>query len=175
MKNCNSCGVEKPLPSFNKDKRLKSGYAGMCKDCYKAKYAEKYAGKYDYGDKYKKRNEYSSRKRYMSKYNKKRRASDPLFVIKSRYRSRLWAALNKKSNSSSSILGCDWDELLVHLLLTLDKSERILFIQKKEEYHIDHIIPISSAKNELDVEVLNHYTNLQLLTKKQNILKGSSV
>ena len=35
-------------------------------------------------------------------------------------------------------------------------------------WDIDHIIPISSAKNEDDIIKLNHYTNLQPLCSKFN-------
>ena len=35
-------------------------------------------------------------------------------------------------------------------------------------WDIDHIIPISSAKTEDDLYILNHYTNLQPLCSKVN-------
>lgn len=35
-------------------------------------------------------------------------------------------------------------------------------------WDIDHIIPISTAKNEEDIIRLNHYTNLQPLCSKVN-------
>jgi len=35
-------------------------------------------------------------------------------------------------------------------------------------WDIDHIIPLSSAKNEEDIIILNHYTNLQPLCSKVN-------
>jgi hypothetical protein len=39
--------------------------------------------------------------------------------------------------------------------------------------HIDHIIPISTAKTEQDVIKLNHYTNLQWLIDKDNLKKSN--
>ena len=44
MKCCTTCGIEKTLSDFNKDKNLKDGHAYCCKDCvriYKKKYREK--------------------------------------------------------------------------------------------------------------------------------------
>ena len=41
------------------------------------------------------------------------------------------------------------------------------------EWHIDHIIPISYAKSELEIYELNHYSNLQPLWSKDNLSKGN--
>ena len=39
-------------------------------------------------------------------------------------------------------------------------------------WHIDHIIPLSSAKTIEEVEKLNHYTNLRPMWGSDNIKKG---
>jgi hypothetical protein len=43
------------------------------------------------------------------------------------------------------------------------------------EWHIDHIIPLSSAKNESDLYKLFHYTNLQPLWAFDNLSKGNKI
>jgi hypothetical protein len=43
------------------------------------------------------------------------------------------------------------------------------------EWHIDHIIPLSSAKNENDVYTLCHYTNLQPLWAEENLRKSNKI
>ena len=40
-------------------------------------------------------------------------------------------------------------------------------------WHVDHIIPLDSAKNEEDVKRLMHYTNLQPLWALDNIKKSN--
>ena len=46
----------------------------------------------------------------------------------------------------------------------------------KEEYtedmQLDHIIPISWAINEVEVYTLNHYSNFQIITAKENRTKS---
>ena len=42
---------------------------------------------------------------------------------------------------------------------------------EKNKYHIDHIVPLATAQTEEDVIKLCHYTNLQLLTAKDNLEK----
>ena len=41
------------------------------------------------------------------------------------------------------------------------------------DIHIDHIKPISLAKTEEEVYLLNHYTNLQPLWAEENIKKSN--
>jgi len=41
------------------------------------------------------------------------------------------------------------------------------------EWHIDHIIPLSSAETEQEIIKLCHYTNLQPLWAFDNISKGN--
>ena len=46
---------------------------------------------------------------------------------------------------------------------------------KHDGWHIDHIIPLSSAKNEENVYKLCHYTNLQPLWATENYKKGKKI
>ena len=42
-------------------------------------------------------------------------------------------------------------------------------------WHLDHIIPLASAKNKEEIIKLNHYTNLQPLWAIENLKKGSQI
>ena len=41
--------------------------------------------------------------------------------------------------------------------------------------HVDHIVPLKTAKTENDIIRLNHYTNLQLLKAEYNLHKGAKL
>jgi hypothetical protein len=42
-------------------------------------------------------------------------------------------------------------------------------------WHIDHIIPLSSAESDDELKKLCHYTNLQPLWAKENIVKRNKI
>jgi hypothetical protein len=45
----------------------------------------------------------------------------------------------------------------------------------RDKWHIDHIIPLASAKSPEEVEKLCHYTNLQPLWASDNMSKGAKL
>ena len=47
--------------------------------------------------------------------------------------------------------------------------------ENRNEWHIDHIIPLSSSKTEEDVFKLCHYTNLQPLWVNENLQKSNKI
>ena len=47
--------------------------------------------------------------------------------------------------------------------------------ENQGEWHIDHKIPLSSAKTEEELYKLCHFTNLQPMWAIENIKKGSKI
>ena len=45
----------------------------------------------------------------------------------------------------------------------------------RNEWHIDHIIPLSFVKNESELLIINHFTNLRPLWIIDNQIKSDSV
>jgi hypothetical protein len=115
---------------------------------------------------------------YSNNYQKNRRKSDPTFKIIYNFRARLNGFLKKeklnKNNSTYEMLGCTPLQLKEHL------ESKFTDNMSWENYgyygwHIDHIIPLSSAKNEEELKKLCHYTNLQPLWCSDNLSKGSKI
>ena len=76
----------------------------------------------------------------------------------------------KKSDKSENILGCTLQEFIEYLQSLFTDG---MTLENHGEWHIDHKIPIASAKTEGDIIRLNHYSNLQPLWAKDNYSKGS--
>lgn len=108
-------------------------------------------------------------------YSKIRRQSNPMYRLTENCRGRLREILFisnlKKKSKTFDIVGCSPEFLKKYLegLFTEGMSwENYGYYG----WHIDHIIPLSSANTEEEIYKLCHYTNLQPLWCKDNLLKG---
>lgn len=115
-----------------------------------------------------------------NEYCKKRKLLDPLFKLKSNIRSLIRNYINnagyKKNTKSQVILGCSFEQLKHHLEAQFEPwmnwdnygNPKDGIFELNKTWDIDHIIPIASAKCEVDILRLNHYTNLQPLCSYYN-------
>ena len=108
----------------------------------------------------------------------KERRKDPVFKLITNLRSRTSFILKRKTLVKKSklleILGCSLPELKKHLekqfKLGMNWDNNTL-----RGWHVDHIIPLASAKTREEVELLCHYTNLQPLWALENIIKSDKI
>lgn len=200
---CVQCKTAKNLIDFNKNKRQNDGLQTTCKVCQKEytrknkehlqiyyndwlknnwqikslsnkKYRQYHK---EYFKSYQK--EYRSQESFKKQRNlaeKELRKKSPLFAIKNNLRRRINSILNgkKKSKSTEKLLGCSYKEFIIYL------EQQFTDGMNWENYglfgwHIDHIVPLSSAQNQEQLEKLCHYTNLQPLWAKDNLSKGSKI
>ena len=188
---CSKCGRELPLDNFYKYNRGKYGVFSECKDCYKARVKEYYEQnkekiilrtkeyqeknkeqiKLDKKEYHEKNREVISKKHY--EYVNKRLKEDELFSFIYRARGLIYKSVARKGytkkSKTSEIVGCTFEQLKEHLENTWYNNYGTPY--NGEPVHIDHIIPLSSAKNEEDVIKLCHYTNLQYLKPEDNLKK----
>lgn len=112
-------------------------------------------------------------KEKINNYVKNRLKEDEIYYLKDKIRRRINEVLRKKDlnkcKNSKDIIGCSWNELKEHLEKKFDKG---MNWSNKGKWHIDHIIPISTAKSKEEVYRLNHYTNLQPLWAEDNLKKS---
>jgi len=107
-----------------------------------------------------------------------KRKNNPNFKIIDNMRTRIHSALNyhklTKNQKTINLLGCSAEEFWIHL------EKQFTYGMTKENHgrngwHIDHIVPLSSAKNQQELEKLLHYTNCRPLWAKDNLIKGNKI
>ena len=118
---------------------------------------------------------------YKQKYNKRQReyhkeriAKDPLYAATHKIRNLIATSLKRRNFTKQSltyeILGCKYNEFKEYI----EKQFQPGMSWENhgwDTWHLDHIIPISSAKTKEELIKLNHYSNFQPLWAKDNIEK----
>jgi hypothetical protein len=191
---CIECNIEKPVSEFYKRNDTPSGYRNNCKEC-KLKNNHKWRKEnkekvVNIGKIWREKNKENIRKRIKeweiknyrkirdrkNKKTKERRKKDPVYHMMNKVRCRLrkyLITLNiTKKNKTFDIVGCTPQELKEYLE---KKFINGMTWENRSEWHIDHIIPLSSAKTEEELYKLCHYTNLQPLWAEENMKKGNKI
>ncbi len=113
------------------------------------------------------------------RYNrwKRRWNEDEMFAMKTRLRNLIRNSFRRQgykkfNESTESIVGINYSEFKKYLELKFLDG---MTWKNRGEWHIDHIIPLSSATSKEDLIKLCHYTNLQPLWAKDNLKKGSKI
>jgi hypothetical protein len=77
-----------------------------------------------------------------------------------------------KNNKTFNIVGCTPEQLKEHLEKQFING---MSWNNRGDWHIDHIIPLSSVKTEEELLKLFHYSNLQPLWAIDNIKKSNKI
>jgi hypothetical protein len=172
---CLGCGLTKPISEFYK------GSFSRCGECekeririYRLEHPEKVKGtKKKWRD-----NNRGFVRQSKSARHKLRKQIDPFYRAICNLRKRTSDYLKqigvKKDSPMFKMIGCTPEEFRKYL------ENRFLEGMSWDNYglyvwHIDHIIPISSAKTIEDVKRLCHYTNFQPLWAEDNLKKGDKM
>lgn len=200
---CSKCNIEKEVCNFHKWKYGPDGYKRICKECRKIESKTYYNNnneniklkvsnyRKDNPDKVKelKKRIYERDKERIlmvvktyrennrqkrNEYNKNRKIVDPIYNLKHLMNSRMRIFMKSqnitKKNKTFEIVGCSPEELKEHLE---NQFKNGMTWDNQGEWHIDHIIPLSSGNTEEEIIKLCHYTNLQPLWAIDNMKKGS--
>jgi hypothetical protein len=198
---CSKCFTEKSLSEYNVCSRVKDGRKAECRDCQRIEskkyrlenkekikeyntnwnrdnqeYYKKYFEEY-YTINYEKERDrkikwFRDNKEYLNDYQKRRKKEDILFRIISNMRNSVNRYLKYRSKRTFDIIGCSPESLKEHLEKQFTNG---MTWDNRSEWHIDHIIPLSSAKTEEELYKLCHYSNLQPLWAGDNLSKGNKV
>jgi len=124
----------------------------------------------------KSRNYYQNNKDKRRIYETEKRKNDSLYRITNSIRSRINIFVKSKkinkSNKTFEIIGMVPIELKKYLGNLFTEG---MTWENYGEWHIDHIIPLSSANTEQEIYELCKYTNLQPLWAKDNLKKSNKI
>jgi hypothetical protein len=173
LKTCSRCKTQKSTQLFYKNGKSKDGYATQCKDCHRVVARQSIADKrIRLGGSFFTEESRKAHSQMVSKNIIVKRKNDPLFKLTDNTRKLVYVSLKSKnivkSSKTTQILGCDFEFLRLYLEMQFAPD---MSWDNFGEWHIDHKVPICVAKTTQDVHELNHFSNLQPLWGKYNILK----
>lgn len=112
----------------------------------------------------------------MAAYRRKARANNPLVAIKDRLRARIGISFRlggyTRKSSLVDVLGCDYQSLKRHIEESFLPG---MSWDNRGEWHIDHRMPLATARCEDDLLKLSHYSNLRAMWAQDNLRKGAKV
>ena len=137
-----------------------------------------YKKKYNQNHKEEMRKWRNSHKKERNKWHRERRKKDLNFKISNNLRGRTNSALkqNSKSQSTISLIGCDFEYLAYYLQKQFKKGMNWDNYGRRG-WHIDHIIPCSSfdLSKKSEQQKCFHYSNLQPLWAWENMKKSNKI
>lgn len=114
-----------------------------------------------------------------NKNARKRKESDSFFRFTCNVRSLMWQSFKNacmgsfsKRSRSVEMLGCSMEDFVSYIVAQFSEG---MTLENHGEWHLDHIIPLATARSEEDIVRLNHYTNFQPLWAKDNLSKGAKI
>ena len=79
---------------------------------------------------------------------------------------------HKKTSKTADILGCSLEFFQTYISNQFTKG---MTLENHGKWHLDHIVPMATAKTQEDVIRLNHYTNFQPLWAVENLKKSTKI
>lgn len=109
-------------------------------------------------------------------YIREKKKNDPLFKLSTVLRARTNEAFKRKCYSKNTktheMLGTDWGTVKSHIENQFTEG---MTWNNHGEWHIDHIVPLSLANCEVELEALCYYENLQPLWAEDNFKKKNRI
>ena len=190
---CNRCGCEKNITDFYKKGDSRRPECKLCTNKVNKEYKK---NNRDFINQLKKRYHQSENGREVDrKYSNMYRKNMPESVRdKLRQSHKKWCSYQYKSNNkyklivsirnligksfrgkakpikTENILGCSIEEFRIYIE---NQFTGEMCWDNQGKWHLDHITPISWAKNEEEILKLNHYTNFKPMWGSENIKKGN--
>lgn len=107
---------------------------------------------------------------------KEKYSACPVYRMKVRVKSRLAKALKargwSKTDATKNMLGCGYQEFVEHIEKNFSSG---MTWENRDKWHLDHIIPLATAKTKEDIVRLTHHSNLRPMWARDNMAKGAKI
>lgn len=118
-------------------------------------------------------NDYRRRNRdAINKKAKERYHNDTLFKLSKNIRNRIASSFKRgvliKNRKTIDFIGITYNELRDYIELQFKNG---MSWENRNEWHIDHIVPLTLAKTEDELYKLSHYSNLRPIWNFENLMK----
>jgi hypothetical protein len=185
-KHCANCNNVLSNHEFHKSSYSKDGYKSICKSCTSVRSKEHRQLNLEHhrnksniwyaNNKEKVRKRIKLTRKTISEKEYIRYSTDTLFRLRKNLRSLIGHSFRNNGYSKKSktheMLGCSYEDFKLHIEAQFVSG---MSWENRSEWHLDHIIPVSSAINEDDLIRLNHYTNFQPLWAVDNLKKSNKL
>lgn len=167
-KTCKSCGETKPLDSFQKHRNVckQCRNAAIKKWCQENRDSRAATHKKYYEDNKERiaERDRQNRDRINERLNARRK--DPKVALTHRTRTKFAEALRhgRKRSSIWKLIGMPYEEFVAHIESQFQEG---MTWENRDQWHIDHIKPVSSFDDPQDPDCWN-YSNLRPLWAKDN-------
>lgn len=190
LKWCNKCKCTKEIDSFGSSKSAPYGLDSICKECRRNAASDRRKSNPERVKEIRRnsRNKHAEKSReskkkwaeenkdHIRKYKREKYKNDPIYKMQLVCRQmvkRMFKSTGiKKCYKTQEVLGYNAKDLKLHIEKQFKEG---MTWDNYGEWHIDHIIPISSAKSLYDGIRLSQLENLQPLWAEENILKGDKL
>jgi hypothetical protein len=160
---CITCNVEKPINQYSK--------RNSCNKCENKKRYQRKLKQFEDDPESKEKH-----KQEKIKMTREKEVTLPIEGFKQAMRSAIRKSFSRmdinKNYTPLEILGVDWVEFFSYFEKLFKEG---MSWDNRGKWQIDHIIPISIARNEDDMFKLNHYSNFQPLWRKENMEKSNKI
>lgn len=111
-------------------------------------------------------------------YERNKRQFDPVYKFRSSFTSLVSRYLRKHGYKGKKrtweVVGCDFNSFLEYISSRFEEGMTLEnYGSRSGCWNIDHIIPISTAETDADLERLNHFTNLRPMWARDNYKKAN--
>ena len=190
LKWCSICREVKTIEEFSKSINTTHGLDSVCKECRRNAASDRRKSNPERVKEIRRnsRNKHAEKSReskkkwaeenkdHIRKYKREKYKNDPIYKMQLVCRQmvkRMFKSTGiKKCYKTQEVLGYNAKDLKLHIEKQFKEG---MTWDNYGEWHIDHIIPISSAKSLYDGIRLSQLENLQPLWAEENILKGDKL